>query len=300
MNQEPTISDRKPWIAAALALFCTGLGHLYCGRIVRGMGLFLASLVFVPAAALAAVTGYAAAILVALGAAIGVYLAVLLFAVLDARSIARRAGKDYRLRDYNNGLVYAAFVLIGLTYPWGAAHLVRQHVLEAFLIPTASMAPSILPGDRLLVNKLEYAIRSPQRFDVIVFRAPENPQQRFVKRIIGLPGDTVEVQASRVRINGQDVLQQPAPLSPPLGSQGEIRWESRDGRTHPVLIGDGEASGDLPATPVPPGAFLVLGDNRDRSRDSRHFSFVPEADVIGEAQCIYYPALTWERFGAIE
>jgi signal peptidase I len=295
-----TASPRIPWTAAVLSLFCTGLGHLYCGRIVRGMGLFLGSLVFAPAAVIAAWLGSAPAILAAIPAALVCYLGVLLLAVADSWRLARQAGTEYVLRDYNNRVVYAAFIVIGLTYPWAGVYLVRERVLEAFYIPSASMAPTILRGDRVLVNKLEYELRAPERFDVVVFRAPEKSQQRYIKRIIGLPGDTVEVIGGRVRVNGQETLQEPAAETPPPGSQGETRWESRDGRSHRVLIGDGEAAHDLEPTAVPAGAYFVLGDNRDRSRDSRHFSFVWKGDLVGEAQCIYYPALNWMRIGGIE
>jgi signal peptidase I len=283
-----------------LSLFCTGLGHLYSGRIVRGMGLFLGSLIFAPAAVIAAWIGSASAILIALTAALICYLAVLLFSVIDAWRIARRSGPEYVVRDYNNAVVYAAFVLIGITYPWAGVYFVRERVLEAFYIPTASMAPTVLAGDRLLVNKLEYELREPERFDVVVFRVPGNSQRRYIKRIIGLPGDTVEVIDGRVRVNGQEALQQTAPDAPPPGSRGKMRWESRDGRSHLVLVGDGDAAEDMAPTPIPAGAYFVLGDNRDRSRDSRHFSFVAAADLVGEAQCIYFPALTWRRLGALE
>jgi signal peptidase I len=264
------------------------------------MGLFLASLAFVPAAALGAWIGSAAAILVSVAVAAVAFVGVLVFAVFDAWRLARRNGPGYALRDYNNALVYAAFILIGMTYPWGGVFLVRQHLLEAFLIPTASMAPTILPGDRVLANKLEYDLREPERFDVVVFRVPEHPRRQYIKRLIGLPGDTVEVRDGRLRINDQEVLQQPAPAAPPPGSRGEVRWESREGSTHRVLVGDGQANDNLPATAVPSGSYLVLGDHRDRSRDSRHFSFISRADLIGEAQCIYYPALTWRRLGRVE
>jgi signal peptidase I len=191
-------------------------------------------------------------------------------------------------------------IVIGLTYPWGAAYVVRDRLLEAFLIPSASMAPTILPGDRVLVNKLEYRLREPHRFDVVVFRVPENPQQRFIKRLIALPGDEVEIKAGRVRVNGRELPQQAAPLPPPPGASGEMRWETFDGKTHRLLTGDGEAREDLPPQVVPPHAYFVLGDNRDRSRDSRHFSFIPAANLVGEAQCIYFPALAWDRLGALE
>jgi signal peptidase I len=300
MTDNTTPAPRKPWIAAALSLFCTGLGHLYSGRIVRGMGLFLASLVFVPAAALAAWSGGAAAMLVALLLAVAVYLGVLFFAVFDAWRIARQAGNEYQLRDYNNHLVYAVLILIGVTYPWGAAMFVRERLLEAFVVPSASMSPTILPGDRILANKLEYQLRDPQRFDVVIFRVPDNPQQRYVKRLVGLPGETVEVKDGRVRINGEELPQQPAPTPPPPGAQGEIRWETRDGRTHQVLVSDNRDGDDMPPQTVPPHAYFVLGDNRNLSRDSRHFSFVPAGDLVGEAQCLYLPALSWSRLGAVE
>jgi signal peptidase I len=302
MTSQPQLADRNPWIAVALSLFCTGLGHLYSGKIVRGMGLFLASLLFVPLVGLGVVWGSAIAVQTTLFIAISSYLVVLVIASIDAWRISRSAGREYVLRDYNHLLVYGVFVLIGITYPWFAAYVVREFFIEAFVVPSASMAPTVLPGDHILASKLEYRLRSPQRFDIIVFRLPGSPERRYIKRLIGLPGDTVEVKNGRIRINGQDVAQEPVRSEPREQFNGEIRWEMQGGRSHRVIIGDhenGKSGEEFPPSVVPHGSYFVLGDNRDRSRDSRQFSFVPGPNVVGKVQCIYWPAQSWQRSGPI-
>ena len=165
------------------------------------------------------------------------------------------------------------------------ALFVRTFVFQAFKIPTGSMKPNLLVGDHLIVNKficapaasgIERALlpmRPIARGDIVVFKYPEEPERDFIKRVIGLPGDTLELNNQTVLINGR-------PLSEPYA--------------HYLFppAADGQMDGDLrrkygPVT-VPAGHFFMMGDNRDDSQDSRFWGFLPESYVKGRALFIYW------------
>src|SRR5687768_8150674 len=140
--------------------------------------------------------------------------------------------------DYNHPLVYALFILVGLTYPAGGLYFIRSNVFEAFAVPTASEAPTLLPGDRILVNKTTYQRRYLRRGDEVVFRMQSEPGQKWVKRVVALPGDTVEVKGNAVSVNGQPLVREPAPRAS-LGAaaqaiQGELFEETNAGRRYRI------------------------------------------------------------------
>src|SRR4029077_4633844 len=146
-------------------------------------------------------------------------LGVYVFAVVDAFRLARRGRDLFQSMDYNHPLVYALFILVGLTYSAGGLYFLRSNVFEAFAIPTASEVPTLLPGDRILVNKTTYQRRFVRRGDEVVFRLPSEPGLRWAKRVIALPGDTVEVKDNEVFVNGQKLPREPAPRAS-LGAAG--------------------------------------------------------------------------------
>jgi signal peptidase I len=301
----PIASARSPLVAVMLSLAATGLGQVYCGRIVRGLVLFLGSLLFAPAIVVAALLPPATMVLVGLILALLTVLGVYVFAVVDAFRLARRGGDLFQSRDYNHSLLYALFILVGLTYSAGGLYVIRGHVFEAFAIPTASEAPTLLPGDRVLVNKTTYHRRPLRRGDEVVFRVSSRPGLNWVKRVIALAGDTVEVRENRVFVNGQPLPRRPAPRERLEGgaaqeTQGELFEETNAGRRYRILFAaDTQPLPDYPQAQVPPGMCFVLGDNRNSSRDSRAIGFVPLGDVLGDVQYRYWPAATWSRFGSL-
>ncbi|MDA1184937.1 MAG: signal peptidase I [Acidobacteria bacterium] len=165
------------------------------------------------------------------------------------------------------------------------ALFVRTFVVQAFKIPTGSMENNLLIGDHLLVNKFVFAptptalerfllpTESIRRGDVIVFKFPEVPERDFIKRVIGLPGETVELRKKRVYINDV-VLDEPYVryLSPPDQDSGSA-FDVRE-QYGPVT--------------VPDGHYFMMGDNRDNSEDSRYWGFLPEAYVKGRALFVYF------------
>jgi len=206
----PNAPARSPLLAVVLSLAATGLGQIYCGRIVRGLVIFLGSLLFAPAIVVAALLPPATVVLVGLILALLTVLGVYVFAVADAFRLARRGRDLFQSMDYNQPLVYALFILVGLTYSAGALYFIRSSVFEAFAIPSASEVPTLLPGDRFLVNKTTYQRRFVRRGDEVVSRVPSEPGLNWAKRVIALPGDTVEVKDNEVFVNGKQLPREPA------------------------------------------------------------------------------------------
>jgi signal peptidase I len=165
------------------------------------------------------------------------------------------------------------------------ALFVRTFIVQAFKIPTGSMENNLLIGDHLLVNKFAYAptltgleravlpIDTIGRGEILVFKYPEDPERDFIKRVIALPGETIELKKKRVYINGTQ-LDEPYVryLSPP---------DEEDGDPFDVRVQYG------PVT-VPPGHVFMMGDNRDNSQDSRYWGFLPQEYVKGKALFIYF------------
>jgi len=182
--------------------------------------------------------------------------------------------------------------------------LLRSFLVEPFRIPSGSMIPTLLVGDFILVNKFAYGIRlpvlnqkviaigEPERGDVVVFRYPLDPSTPFIKRIVGLPGDVVTYRNKRVLINGVEVALRPSgtfigvrSAAPQTGAE-QFR-EKLGEREHELLITPGARTLDGVFT-VPDGHYFVLGDNRDNSRDSRFWGFVPDANLVGKAFYIWF------------
>lgn len=180
------------------------------------------------------------------------------------------------------------------------ALFIRTFIVQAFKIPSGSMIPTLQIGDHILVNKLSYGIRVPfwenylvqygqiHRGDVIVFVFPEDRSKDFIKRVIGAPGDTVEVRGKKVYINGKEVDNRYA------------HFEGDDPRFMGLQTRD-----DYGPKIVPPDQLFVLGDNRDKSYDSRFWGFVDLKDVRGKAFLIYWSWdgtdrwVRWERLGSL-
>ncbi len=132
-----------------------------------------------------------------------------------------------------------------------------------YRIPAGSMEPTIKVGDMILANVYAYRSETPRRGDVIVFNFPRDPKQQYIKRVVGLPGETVKIEGSQVYINGRKLEE---PFVQHMGS-----------RTRP----DNEWT-------VPDGNLFVLGDNRDNSADSRYWGFIATDSVVGRATYVWY------------
>jgi signal peptidase I len=187
--------------------------------------------------------------------------------------------KKSTAREYFESIVIAVILAL----------FIRTFVVQAFKIPTGSMEENLLIGDHLLVNKFVFGptatsleravlpIGTITRGDVIVFKYPEEPDRDFIKRVIGLPGETIEVREKKVYVNRQPLTEPYVHfLQPPSTNSEFYETTSFDVR---------ERYG--PVT-VPPNQYFVMGDNRDNSQDSRYWGFLPRENVKGKALMIYW------------
>jgi signal peptidase I len=157
--------------------------------------------------------------------------------------------------------------------------LLRTYVVQSFYIPSPSMVPTLAVGDRIMVNKLSYDLHGVHRGDIVVFKRPPLEEQDFpdlVKRVIGLPGETISSHDGHVYINGKLL---PEPWLPP----GEASYTG-------ALPDDQHQQFNLPGpVKIPAGEYFVMGDNRTDSEDSRYFGPIPEGLIVGRAVAVVWP-----------
>jgi signal peptidase I len=177
---------------------------------------------------------------------------------------------------------------------------------DAEFVPTGSMKPTILEGDEVVVNKLAYDLKvpfttvhmatwgNPARGDIVVFFRPPDGE-RLVKRVVGLPGDVVEMRNERLTINGRPLHYGAPPERALRDLDGDDRSaavfgsETLGDRVHAVMaLPERPALRDFGPVRVPPNAYLVLGDNRDNSADSRYFGFVTRDRIVGKAEAVAF------------
>jgi signal peptidase I len=292
---------RKPWVAAALSTLCCGLGQVYCGRLSRGLVMYAVSMLFGPAILLIMLGSSALWLIVFLATVVAATL-VYVASIVDApRIAARMAGQPSESRRGHRPVLLWGMALTSIPCTLGFGFSLRSNVVEAFYIPTSSMEPTLLKGDRFLANKRNIGSRSLERGDLVIFRAPTNPEQRWIKRIVGLPGDTVEMRRGELFINGQVLKREPVPGANESFSDPKPRavYEHNGERRYQVLVGESDENADLPLQTVPDDSYFVLGDHRGLSLDSRKIGAVSRKEMVGVATWVYSPAGSWERFGAV-
>jgi len=204
----------------------------------------------------------------------------------------------------------------------------RSFIVEPFKIPSGSMIPTLLVGDLILVNKFHYGLRlpvlntkltegeKPQRGDVMVFRYPPNPNLDYIKRVVGLPGDTVAYLNKRLTINGEVIATQAVPE---FFDEDAMRYfkqyEEKLGTQSHRLLNDEQRPAFVPGADhfpgfeacnytvegvtctVPQGHYFMMGDNRDNSMDSRYWGFVPEKNIVGKAFWVWMNFGNFKRIG---
>jgi signal peptidase I len=205
-------------------------------------------------------------------------------------TVAKEKKKKSTLREYTEAFVTAIILAL----------IIRTFIIQAFKIPSGSMEPTLLVGDHILVTKFIYGthipftnyvilpVSSPKRGDVVVFEYPKDESIDFIKRVIGLPGDKLQIINKQVYINGKKLYEPYAYYGDP-----EILPASESPRDNfgPVV--------------VPEGEYFMMGDNRDFSNDSRYWGFVKRDLILGKAEIIYFSwnpktlHIRWNRFGML-
>jgi signal peptidase I len=221
--------------------------------------------------------------------------------------------RGWFVRAWGEWLRSIVFIILAVT-------AFRSAVADWNDVPTGSMKPTILEGDRIVVNKLAYDLKfpytrwqlarwgDPERGDIVVLTSPADGK-RLVKRVIGLPGDSIAMVRNRLVVNGEPVSY--SPLGPelaahfePQGSDKVVAAESLGGTTHAMMITRGARSlRSFAPIQVPAGEYFLMGDNRDESFDSRHFGLVDRDEIVGRALAVagsvdpdryFWPR--WDRF----
>jgi len=195
--------------------------------------------------------------------------------------------------------------------------VLRSFLVEPFQIPSSSMVPTLEVGDYILVNKYTYGIRlpvvrtkvwalnEPKRGDVMVFFPPHMNETYYIKRVIGLPGDTVTYRNKRLAVNGVPLEEETLAVLPEGSSQYRVGLEALGDARHLVQVNDSRPPRDF-SVKVKPGHYFMMGDNRDNSSDSRIWGQVPEKDIVGKAFAVWmhwdslFSIPSFSRVGLIE
>jgi len=311
MQRDSVFRERKPLFALALSFLLTGMGQVYNGKPRKGILFFAASLVLPILLFQLSVVGPDQTLIALLALSFAAELGLFIWAALDAWKQAKRLGKNYRLRIYNKLLVYI-LLAVGLNL-LVFGRIVDWRKLEYLAVPyrnaTEAMAPTILPGDLVLADKrIDHSTENLglRRGELVVFKLPRNKKLHVVKRIIGLPGDEIELRGMELYVNGIKRVSQETP-SPEGGADENAGkdivtvLEMGDPGGYTVFYSKGTAREDFKIF-VPDGRCYVLGDNRDNSADSRHWGSIALDDIVARARIVYFsrdPAggVRWDRIG---
>jgi signal peptidase I len=282
---------RRWWMAALLSILTPGLGQAYNGQIGKGIRFFLGLYaVYFPATLWLTIRfpSFTTYLALAAGAAM-----IVLWMIADAVVFARRIGDQFVPKSYNRVPVYLAIIIAFSIVGMIVSGVIREKWVQAYKLPSASMQQSLLIGDHIFVQKRSVLIR---RGDIVVYEFPEDPSKDFIHRVIGIPGDTVEIREKSVLING-------TPLSEPYVQFSEGKGlDSRvaGGAETETIV---RTRDNLVPVKVPAEKYFVMGDNRDRSYDSRFWGFVDKSKVKGIARSIYFSwdkdkmQVRWSRIG---
>ena len=174
---------------------------------------------------------------------------------------AREPAPERRISGVRNAVEWVVIILGALL----VAFLVKTFLIQAFYIPSGSMLPTLEEQDRVLVNKLSYDLHEVHRGDIVVFESPQGEGQikDLIKRVIALPGETIEARDGRVYVDGRPIEEE--------------------------YLGPGITTGPLEPQTVPDGHYFVMGDNRANSKDSRFFGPIPKSLIVGRAFVKVWP-----------
>ncbi len=254
---------RRPIIAALLSFFATGLGQLYNGRIFKAASFVACTyLGYVVLSILLLDSFYGALLFMCF------YVGIFFYMLMDAYRDAK-AQSDYKLKPYNRWYIYVFYGVFLFFFLYrGTTHTLRKYCFEAFRFPSLSMVPTLIPGDHFIVKKLWLSGEHIKRGDLITFTLEKAPKTILLKRVVGLPGETIEIKSGKVFINSKH-LNEPYAL---WMKTSEPQSENYSKHT------------------IPENSLFVLGDNRDKSEDSRFFKqpFIPIERVTGKAIYIYW------------
>ena len=277
-------------MAGVLTFIFPGLGHVYCGDWLKGIKVYPSYWIIVLCGIFFLVWTPIQHVNILIFMLI--WGATNLYFIKDAIATAQRADDPFELRWFNRWYVYIFIVVIvGFVHGLLDEYLINPYLFRSYKIPVGSMLPTLVEGDHVIADNLHYRYKEPRRGDIVIFKYPEDETKEFFKRIIGMPGDTIQIKNKTLYINEKAV----------------------DDREYTVRLDPGIIDGEknprdnFGPTVVPEQSYFVLGDNRDQSLDSRYFGAVKREKITGKVNVIYFsvsqnwPAegIRWKRIGRL-
>ncbi len=273
---------RKPWIAGLLSLTQPGLGQMYNGEILKALVFYLLPMLVIPGLILCLHSEFVRICLVSIALFSTAYYVI---ALIDAVRTANRYKDNYLPKKFNRAIAYAGVFLLAVMVNISTSAILKSSVVKAYKLPSASMEPTLLIGDHILLDRSQ-AARSPQKGAIIVFEYPEDSSKDFIKRVVATGGDTVEIRDKQLYVNGIAV------------KEPYIAHKEAD-----MIPASQNPRDNFGPQIVPVGTYFVMGDNRDRSYDSRFWGIVRGDKVKGTVKDIYWSwdketlSVRWDRVG---
>lgn len=273
---------RKPWIAGLLSLIQPGLGQVYNGEIRKALLFYVLPVLLIPGTFLIIHSEFYRTSLATYAIFVFAYY---VFVLVDAVRTAKRFSNQYTPNKYNKTSRYIGIYLLVAIASVSVTTAVKFNIIQAYKIPAGSMEPTLLIGDHILVDRSKSA-RNPRLGDLIIFEYPEDPSKDFIKRVVAVGGDTVENRNKELFVNGKAVTENYA-----------VHKESN------MIPANQNPRDNFDPKIIPDRSYFVMGDNRDRSYDSRFWGAVPKDKVKGTVKTIYWSwdreknSVRWDRIG---
>ncbi len=275
MNEKSKDLKRRWWLAGLLSYILPGLGQVYNGQPLKGLffsfiftlwGGIVFTLTFY--AVKQEMTGFKIALLFL---ALLVSFAAHLYVIIESIRTARKKDLEYLPKIYNRWYIYLIVIVITLTIDHSVAIAVKENVIKPYQIASGSMEPSLHVGDFILSNQTYFSTHNPERGDIILFKYPVDEKMDFIKRIIGVPGDMIEIRDKHVWINSEKITESFVQHS---DSTLLTQFESVRDNFGPFRVSQ--------------NSYFVMGDDRDTSLDSRHWGTVKRHQIKGKLSFIYF------------
>lgn len=304
---------RRWWLAGLLCFLVPGLGQIYNGQVTKGLlfyvilsvwGGFLISLMHL----LLNPPGRPIIFWIIFLVFLFISIALKLFFIFEAIRSAKKISGGYILKGYNRWYIYLLIILVIWLADFSVeTTVIRHNLFQAITIPTGSMMPTLLAGDSFLCDLGYYNNHNPERGDLIIFKMPVGRAKRLLKRIIGIPGDTIQIFDGAVYVNQKKLdLEFVKKVKLEQGGEADEYRETLGNSSYQILKRSsnyGRGNRNFGPVTVPDGEYFVLGDNRDNSSDSRYFGMVKRDQIEGRPVFIYFSWNTkipaWNAFGRI-
>jgi len=256
---------RKPLLALVISLIQPCLGQVYNGQLLKGVILYSIGIVIVFLISFTGLFFEFYGFIIGVVILVGFFMFILVDAFINARRI-----KELKLKPYNRWYFYILLILI-MSYIIEPLFQIETLGIKPFQMPSSSMSPTLIPGDYVVTNLKAYKSEKPRRGDIVAFIYPKDTSKHLIKRVIGLGGDKIEIKDKKLYLN-DELYNDPYAFH----ADNVIVPRSVQPRDNfgPVI--------------VPKGSYFVLGDNRDRSADSRFWGYVSEENLKGQAAYIYW------------